>query len=104
MIAVRQDESYSGLRTFITGEWEHMHMENSGPGPQAVPAGPDPGGTLVIRTWLESGEVPPGFRARITYGPAVGGDQTTVYAANPDGALSVVRQWLQTQTAGHGGG
>jgi hypothetical protein len=91
LIAVRQDESYSGLRTFIAGEWEHMHMENSGPGPQTVPAGPDPGGTLVIRTWL-------------TYGPAVGGDQTTVYAANPDGALSVVRQWLQTQTAGHGGG
>jgi hypothetical protein len=89
--------------SFIAGEWERMHSENAGIGLQGVPAGPESGGTLVIRTWFEPDEVPPGFRARITYGPAVGAE-TTLYAANPDGALSIVREWLQTQTAGHGGG
>jgi hypothetical protein len=53
-------------------------------------------GTLVIRTWYEPDQVP-GFRARITYSQGPDGDPATVAVADPDEALSVVRQWLFAQ-------
>lgn len=72
------------------GEAEHERWQESSPAA---------GDTLVIRTWLEHGEAPPSFRARITYGAGVEAGQTSVYAADPDKVLSLVRQWLQAQTA-----
>lgn len=56
-------------------------------------SGTPPMGTLVIRTWYEPDQVPD-FRARITYSQEPDDDPATVVAANPDEALSVVRQWL----------
>lgn len=54
-------------------------------------------GTLVIRTWYEPDQVP-SFRARVTYSQDADDDPATVVAADPDEALSVVRQWLFTQS------
>lgn len=59
---------------------------------------PDRGGSLVIRTWLERSELSPRFRARITYGPVADAELTTLSAADPEQVLSIVRQWLLTQT------
>jgi hypothetical protein len=56
-------------------------------------------GTLVISTWHEHGAQAPGFRARITYGRASGGERTTVSTADADQVLRVVHEWLLTQTA-----
>jgi hypothetical protein len=81
-------------------------MDDVGAGPDAGQEGhpgvPD-GGTLVIRTWHEHHAQLPGFRARITYGPALGNEHTTVSTADPDQVLRVVQQWLLTQTAAPGG-
>jgi hypothetical protein len=81
-----------------------MHEDHAQAGPHAQEANPAASGTLVIRTWLEHGEVPPGFRARITYGPAAGAEHVIASVADPDGVLNVVRQWLQTQAAAQGRG
>lgn len=56
-------------------------------------------GTLVIQTWQDYGEQPPGFRARITYGPMISDERITVSAADRDKILHVVQQWLLTQFA-----
>ena len=61
------------------------------------------GGTLVIRAWHEQDAKLPGLRARITYGPASGDEHTTVYAADSDQVLAVVKQWLLTQAPAPGG-
>ena len=53
-------------------------------------------GTQVIRTWHEPDQTP-GFRARITYSQAPGGEPGTVATADQDEVLSVVRQWLTAQ-------
>jgi hypothetical protein len=66
-------------------------------GHNGMPAVPD-ASTLVIRAWHEDGAQPPGFRARITFGPACGEERTTVSAANQDKVLHVVQQWLLTQS------
>ena len=77
-----------------------MNKDDSGTGPYGgKEVRPATDGTLVISTWLEYGQVPPGFRARITYGPAGGAERATVSTADPDRVLDIVRQWLQTQTA-----
>jgi hypothetical protein len=71
-------------------------------GPSGMPdqdetdSGTPPMGTLVIRTWYEPHQMP-SFRARITYSQVPGNDPVTVVAADPDAALSVVRQWLFAQ-------
>lgn len=54
-------------------------------------------GTLVIRTWHEPDQTP-GFRARLTYSQIPGDQPSTVSTADPDEVLSVVRQWLLTQS------
>ena len=81
-------------------------MDDVGAGPDAGREGdsdvPD-GGTLVIRTWHEHPAQLSGFRVRITYGSASGTEHTTVYAADPDQVLNVVKQWLLAQTAAPGG-
>lgn len=78
-------------------------MNEGGAGPHSGLAGsPGSGGTLVIRTWLEYGEAPPGFRARVTYGSSAGPDQASVSANDPERVLNLVRQWLMSQTAGQG--
>lgn len=83
-----------------------MRGDDVGAGPddalEGLTTGPD-AGTLVIRTWHEREGQPPGFRARITYGPALGNQQTTVSAADPDKVLHVVQQWLLNQSAASGG-
>lgn len=80
-------------------------MDDVGAGPGARQEGhpdvPD-GGTLVIRTWHEHPAQLSGFRARITYASASGTEHTTVYAADPDQVLGVVKQWLLAQTAAPG--
>lgn len=72
---------------------------DDGPSGMADQGGTDsampPMGTLVIRTWCEPDQVP-SFRARITYSQEPD-DPNTVAAADPDEALSVVRQWLFAQ-------
>jgi len=77
-----------------------MRMNDVGPTPgkgyNGTPAVPD-ASTLVIRAWHEDGAQPPGFRARITYGPDRGQECTTVSAADRDKVLHVVQQWLLTQ-------
>lgn len=77
-------------------------MDDVGAGSDAGREGdsdvPD-GGTLVIRTWHEHPAQLSGFRARITFGPALGNEHTTVSTADPDQVLRVVQQWLLTQTA-----
>ena len=76
-------------------------MKDAGPTPgkgyNGTPAVPD-ASTLVIRAWHEDGAQPPGFRARITYGPGHGEERTTVSAADRDKVLHVVQQWLLTQS------
>ncbi|WP_139386205.1 hypothetical protein [Arthrobacter sp. P2b] len=76
-------------------------MNDVGPTPgkgyNGTPAVPD-ASTLVIRAWHEDGAQPPGFRARITYGPGHGEERTTVSAADRDKVLHVVQQWLLTQS------
>lgn len=62
--------------------------DQDGTGP-AIP----PTGTLVIRTWHEPDQVH-GFRARLTYSQGPDGEPKTIATANPDEALSFVRQWL----------
>jgi hypothetical protein len=52
-----------------------------------------PMGTLVIRTWYEPDQVH-GFRARLTFSQGPDGEPNTVATADPDEALSIVRQWL----------
>ena len=78
-----------------------MRMNDAGPTPgkghNGTPAVPD-ASTLVIRAWHEDGAQPPGFRARITYGPGHGEERTTVSAADRDKVLHVVQQWLLTQS------
>ncbi|SLJ96574.1 hypothetical protein SAMN06272721_10282 [Arthrobacter sp. P2b] len=78
-----------------------MRMNDVGPTPgkgyNGTPAVPD-ASTLVIRAWHEDGAQPPGFRARITYGPGHGEERTTVSAADRDKVLHVVQQWLLTQS------
>jgi hypothetical protein len=54
-------------------------------------------GTLVISTWREPDQVP-SFRARITYSQNPDDAPGTVSTADPDEAVSVVRQWLTAQT------
>jgi hypothetical protein len=53
--------------------------------------------TLVIRTWNEPNQKS-GFRARITYIQHPGDQPTTVSTADPEEVVSVVRQWLLTQS------
>jgi hypothetical protein len=81
-------------------------MDDVGAGPDAGQEG-HPGvpdcGTLVIRTWHEHHDQISGFRARITFGPALGTEHTTVSTADPNQVLRVVQQWLLTQTAAPGG-
>lgn len=129
-IAVRQDEGCSALRftaiqcetnqptgrngwnqtvrkrNFLAESGRTMRMDDVGAGfdagQEGHPGVPD-GGTLVIRTWHEHQAQPPEFRARITYGPALRNERTTVSAADPDQVLRVVQQWLLTQTAVPGG-
>lgn len=55
-----------------------------------------PMGTMIIRTWLESGHLG-GFRARIIYGQTLGFDQNTVTTADPNEVLKVVQHWLAAQ-------
>jgi hypothetical protein len=61
-----------------------------------------PMGTLVIRTWYEPDQVH-GFRARLTYSRGPEGEPDSVSTADPDEAVSIVRQWLLSQpgSAGH---
>ena len=56
-----------------------------------------PMGTLVLRTWYEPDQVQ-GFRARLTYIRDPEGELNTVSTADPDEALSIVRQWLFAQS------
>jgi hypothetical protein len=55
-----------------------------------------PMGTLVIRTWGEPNQLP-GFRARLTYGHDLNNPTKTFSTADPEEALSFVRQWLFDQ-------
>jgi len=56
-----------------------------------------PTGSLVIGTWNEADQES-GFRARITYIRHSGDQPTTVLTADPEEVMSVVRQWLLTQS------
>jgi hypothetical protein len=57
--------------------------------------------TLVIRTWEEPG-YNDGFRARVTYSDDVqGGSPKTFATADPEEAVSLVRQWLMTKPGAH---
>jgi hypothetical protein len=56
-----------------------------------------PIGTLVVGTWNEPNQTS-GFRARITYIQHPGDQPTTVSTADPEEVVSVVRQWLLTQS------
>lgn len=58
-------------------------------------------GTMVIRTWIESGHLG-GFRARIIYGQTPGFDQSTVTTADPNEVLKVAQHWLATQSGAPG--
>lgn len=49
--------------------------------------------TLVIRSWEEP-DHDNGFRARLTYGDDQGDSPKTFATADPEEALSFVRQWL----------
>jgi hypothetical protein len=60
-------------------------------------AGVPPMGTMIIRTWRESGHLG-GFRARIIYGQTPGIDQSTVTTADPNEVLKVVQHWLAAQS------
>jgi len=73
-----------------------MRSDDGSSGMSAQDSGTPPVGTLVIRTWYESDQVP-GFRARITYSQEPDHDHATVVAADVDEALSVVRRWLFAQ-------
>lgn len=55
-----------------------------------------PMGTLVMRTWYEPDQVP-AFRARLTYSQGPQNEPNTVATADPDEALSIVREWLFAQ-------
>jgi hypothetical protein len=72
-----------------------QHWLGSTDDPGAEPVVPTLG-TIIIRTWLESGHSR-GFRARITFGPTPGYDQSTVTTADPGEVLEVVQHWLATQ-------
>lgn len=54
-------------------------------------------GTLVIRTWTEATRTSQ-FRARLTYSPSPSVDPTTIYTADPDEVLDLVRHWLLAQS------
>lgn len=56
------------------------------------PAAPQPG-TLVISTWQE----PQGFRARVTFSTADGGEAETRYSADAAEVLRAVEHWLAGQ-------
>jgi hypothetical protein len=93
-------------RSLLAESGRTMRMDDVGDGRDAgreghprVPGG----GTLVIRAWHEHDAQLPGFRARITYDPASGDEHTTVYAADSDQVLAVVKQWLLTQAPAPGG-
>lgn len=56
-----------------------------------------PAGTLVIRTWSGSHQTP-AFLARVTYSQGHDGEPILVTTADPVEILSIVREWLSTQT------
>lgn len=72
-----------------------MRMDDGGADAPDAVDGAAAGGTLVIRTWFEPGREP-GFRARIIYSQAAGG-QSSVAASDREEVLEVVRQWLEAQ-------
>lgn len=80
-----------------------METDDGGPAAAGADEGTAAGGTLVIRTWFESGR-PDNFRARITCGRTSEAEQRQVYVADRDEALKVVHQWLAAQHADRNAG
>lgn len=77
---MRSDDGRSGL------------SDQDGAGPVIPPMG-----TLVIRTWDEPDEVP-AFRARLTYSRGPNVEPNMVTTADAGEALSIMREWLLSQS------